>query len=175
MNTTPTTPTQPEPTKASAEEPARIQAHYANVKKLGHWTTARRFEVRARRGAVVLDLRSPLIPDGDIEIRLSIDRSMVKLLLPEDAVVDHWDLEFQSRGTVKDWSAPGETSAEASAEASGARRIRLVGEVRRGEIRVNRGGVATLAAMCSREYVSELRRVHKEGCLPTIDDPARTP
>lgn len=148
------------------DETVRIQAHYKNLKMLGHWTTARRFEVRANRGYAVLDLRSPQIPEGDVEIHVSLNHSMVKLLLPEDAVVDHWDLRFHGRGTVKDWTAP--------AEQTGGRRIRITGEVRRGEIRVNRGGVATLAAMFSREFVAEVRRVNKEGGTPTIPDPTYT-
>ena len=46
----------------------RISGHNTVTKRLGHWTTERRFEVRAHRGYAVLDLRSPRIPDGDIEI-----------------------------------------------------------------------------------------------------------
>ncbi len=45
----------------------RIQADHQMVKKLGHWTTDRDFEVRARRGAAVLDLRSRQICDGDTD------------------------------------------------------------------------------------------------------------
>ncbi|AHI00077.1 hypothetical protein GCM10010174_81890 [Kutzneria viridogrisea] len=145
-------------------QPVAVQAHYTAVKKLGHWTTARRFEVRARRGMAVLDLRSPRIEQGEIEVRLDLDHSMVKLLLPEDAVVDHWDLHWLGRGRVKDHEAP---------RAEGGRRVRLVGEIRHGEVRVRRGGIAMLSAMFSRAYVEDLRRAHREGGMPTVDDPTR--
>ncbi|MEU8118981.1 hypothetical protein AB0C21_09765 [Spirillospora sp. NPDC049024] len=152
MNTAPTT----------AGTATRVQAHYETVKKLGHWTTGRRFEVRARRGMVVLDLRSPRIPDGDIEIAVDLDHSMVKLLVPQDARIDHWDLHYTGRGRVKDWTG----------ENGGGRAIRVTGEIRHGEIRVHRGGVATLSAMFSREFVEDVRRARREGTTPTVADPA---
>lgn len=143
----------------------RIQAHYTRERRLGHWTTARQFEVRARRGLVVLDLRSPQIPEGDIEIRLDADRSALKLLVPEDAVIDHWNLNVVGRGRVKNYQEP---------EAATGRRIVLTGELRRGEIRIRRGGVAILSAMLTREYVDDVLRANRENIVPTVDDPART-
>ena len=41
------------------------------------------------------------------------------------------------------------------------------------EVRVQRGGVAILTAMCSREYLRDLRLAHRTGGHPTVDDPAR--
>lgn len=146
----------------AADGADRVQAHYQSVKKLGHWTSARRFEVRARRGMVVLDLRTPQIPDGDIEVEVNIDHSMVKLLVPQDAHIDHWDLSFTGRGRVKDWTG----------ENGEGRRVRVTGEIRHGEIRVHRGGVATLSAMFSREFIEDARRARREGTEPTIADPA---
>src|SRR5215469_8081637 len=70
----------------------RITAHGRSIRRLGHWTRARRFDVRASRGSVVLDLRSHRIEPGVIEIALDVDHAMVKLLLPEDSVLDHDDL-----------------------------------------------------------------------------------
>ncbi|WP_433475505.1 hypothetical protein ACQPZP_43860 [Spirillospora sp. CA-142024] len=152
MDTTPTT----------AETTTRVHAHYENIKKLGHWTTGRLFEVRARRGMVVLDLRSPRIPDGDIEIAVDLDHSMVKLLVPQDAEIEHWDLRYTGRGRVKDWTG----------ENGGGRRVRITGEIRHGEIRVHRGGVATLSAMFSREFVQDVRRARRDGTTPSVADPA---
>lgn len=154
MNTTPTT----------TDAVTRVQAHYTNVKKLGHWTADRRFEVRARRGMVVLDLRSPQIPDGDIDVEVAVDHSMVKLLVPQDAQIDHWELRYTGRGRVKDWTG----------ENGDGRRVRIRGEIRRGEIRVHRGGIATLSAMFSREFVQDVRRARREGTEPTIADPAHS-
>lgn len=141
----------------------RVQAHYRTIKKLGHWTTGRRFEVRARRGMIVLDLRSPQIPDGDIEVEVGLDHSMVKLLVPQDARIDHWDLRYPGRGRVKDWTG----------ENGEGRRVRITGEIRHGEIRVHRGGIATLSAMFSREFVQDARRARRAGTEPTVADPAR--
>jgi hypothetical protein len=143
-----------------------VQAHYSSNRKLGHWTTGRHFEVRAMRGAVVLDLRSPRIPDGDIEIELLADHSMVKLLVPDDAVVDAWDLTVVGRGRVKD--GPFEQTPTS-------RRIKITGQLRHGEVRVRRGGIAVLAAMFTREAVDDFRKANREGTIPTVIDPANTP
>ncbi len=151
-------------TSLPTTEPVKIQAFYTAERHLGHWTTARHFEIRARRGSLVLDLRSPQIPEGDIEIALDLDHAMVKLLVPQDAVIDQWDLHWTGRGRVK----------QAFHERTGqGRTIRLTGQVRHGEIRVNSGGPAQLSAMFTKEYVDDLRRAHRAGDHPVIDDPAR--
>lgn len=79
----------------------KIEAFTANVKKLGDWTGSRSFEVRARGGYALLDLRSPRIPEGEIEVRVQASRSAIKLLVPEDAVIDQWDLRISGRGPSK--------------------------------------------------------------------------
>ena len=56
--------------KAPAQQTELIRAYSRVVKKLGHWTTAGSFDVRAARGSGVLDLRSPRIEGSDIEIQL---------------------------------------------------------------------------------------------------------
>jgi hypothetical protein len=145
--------------------PVRVPANHTVTKHLGHWTTERRFEVRNHRGLAVLDLRSPRIADGDIEIAVDIDHGVVKLLLPEDAVIDDWDLRRGGRGRLKDAVGP---------KGAGGRRVILTGSMRDGEVRVQRGGVAMLSAMFSKEYLADLRRVHREGGYPTVDDPTRT-
>ncbi len=45
--------------------------------------------------------------------------------------------------------------------------------LRRSEVRIYRGGVAILAAICSREYVADALQARREGRFPTIDDPSR--
>ncbi|WP_433242890.1 hypothetical protein [Actinomadura nitritigenes] len=164
MNTTPTTTdsTATAADQATDQATERVHAYYGSVKKLGHWTGARRFEVRARRASAVLDLRSPHIPDGDIEIEVGIDHSMVKLLVPQDAEIDHWDLRYTGRGRVKDWTG----------ENGGGRRIRITGEIKHGEIRVHRGGVATLSALFTKEFVQDARRARREGTTPVVADPS---
>jgi hypothetical protein len=164
---------------ALVQDGARIRAHGSSIRRLGHWTTVRRFDVRASSGSVVLDLRSPRIEPGDIEIALDVDHSMVKLLVPEDAVVDHDDVRRVGRCGYVDWSG---------VPAASGRVIRIAGEMRRSELRINRGGVAIVAAMLTGEYLADLRRAfranqitsladvrtaYREGRWTTVDDPGR--
>ena len=152
-------------TQAAPAAPVRVPANHAVTKRLGNWTTARQFQVRAHRGLAVLDLRSPQIPAGDIEIEVDIDHATLKLLVSDDAMLDDWDLRRTGRSRVKDAEGP---------DAPGGRRIVVTGELRSGEIRVRRGGLAMLSAMFSRAYWEDVRRAHKEGGFPTVDNPART-
>jgi hypothetical protein len=160
----------------AAAEPVRLHADHTALKRLGDWSTADRFEVRARRGSVVLDLRSPRLPAGDLVVDLDLDRAMVKLLLPDDAVVDQRGIAWSGSGKVKDGVGEQNARRHPDAEpADGVRRVLLTGRIHSGEVRVARGGVAMLAAMFSREYVQDVRRARREGTWPTIDDPARAP
>lgn len=144
----------------------RIAAHQRTVKQVGHWTEAREFEVRSHRGATVLDLRSARIPEGDIHIKVDLDHAMLKLLLPDDAEVVDWDLRRSGRSKVKDGAAPDRATG---------RRTVITGEMRQSEIRVNRGGVAVLSAMLSREFIADARRAHREGRTPDVADPGNHP
>ena len=135
-----------------------IRAHNDSIHRTGPWTTARRFDVRASSSSVVLDLLLPEIEDGDIEIALDLNRSALKLLVPDGAIVDSDDLRRVGRGRVKDWTGTA---------APGGRRIRLLGEMRDSEVRVNRGGVAILQTMLSRDGRRHVRDAHREGRLET--------
>ncbi|WBO61852.1 hypothetical protein [Streptomyces camelliae] len=145
------------------ESAERIHADHTTLKRLGHWTEVTEFDVRARRSTVVLDLRSPGISwDEPVTVHLGLVSAAVTLLLPEDVAVDSRDLAFSGRGRVKD-AQPG----------TGPARLRLAGAVTDGGIRLRRGGIAQLTAMCSRAYLDDLRRAHREGGLPVVDDPTR--
>ncbi len=146
--------------------PVRIPANHTVTKRLGNWTSARQFQVRAHRGHAVLDLRSPQIPAGDLQVDVDLDHATLKLLVADDAVVDDWDLRRIGRGRVKDSEGP---------NAPGGRRIVIAGQLRHGQVRVRRGGLAVLSAMCSREFLADLRRARREGRTPTVADPAHTP
>ena len=148
---------------AEAGTVERLPADHGMTKRLGHWTSANGFEVRARSGALVLDLRSPAI-QGDVEIRLDLHRSVVKLLLAEGDQVDHWNLGWTGEGRIKDDQRP--------ASAAG-RQVRLVGRANDSEVRVHRGGIAILSAMFSRAFVQDLRQARRNGTYPTVDDPTR--
>jgi hypothetical protein len=152
------------PMTTEARTVERLHADHGITKRLGRWTSASQFDVRARSGVLVLDLRSPEI-EGDVEIRLDLHRSTVKLLLAEGDQVDHWDLGWTGSGQVKDDQRPAGPTG---------RRIHLAGDANNSEIRVHRGGIAILSAMFSRAFVQDLRQARKNGVYPTVDDPART-
>jgi hypothetical protein len=141
---------------AKALSPRRITAHNEMVKKLGYWTTDRRFEVRANRGFVVLDLLLPKIEPGDIEIRLDVDRSTVKLLVPDGTNIDGEDLRRIGRGRIKDWTGTGSRDGQL---------IRLVGEMRSSEVRIHRGGMAILQLLVSPRSRPDARQAQREGRL----------
>ena len=137
-------------------EPVEIRAHGQVVKRFGAWTRARRFDIRASRGIVVLDLLLPELEPGEIEVALDIDHATVKLLVPDGANIDDGDLHRVGRGRVKDWTG--------TASADG-RTVKLTGEMRDAEVRVHRGGVAILSLLASRRHRIEVRRAHREGRL----------
>lgn len=157
-----------------------IRAHKRSVRQLGHWTSARHIDVRASQSSVMLDLRSTQIEAGDIEIHLDIDHTRVKLLVPDGAIVEHDEVRRVGRCGVVDWSGT---------PAPEGRTIRIVGEMRRSQLRINRGGVAIVSAMLTRNYLDDLRRAfrenhvrslrdmrraYREGRWTTIDDPGRS-
>jgi hypothetical protein len=158
------TTTSPAATARAADLAAeRLHVDHGVTKRLGRWTSASQFDVRARSGVLVLDLRSPEVT-GDLELCLDLHRSMVKLLLAEGDQVDHWGLGWSGRGRVKDDQRPAEP---------GARRVRLSGHAENSEVRVHRGGMAALSAMFSLAYVQDLRQAARTAANPTVDDPTR--
>jgi hypothetical protein len=126
-----------------------IQSDHTVTKRLGNWTRSNFFQVRARKGTVILDLRSPEIA-GDIELDVDLQRAVLTLLVTDDASVDHWDLRFSAKGRVKDDQA-----------AAGGHRIRLAGAAADSQIRIRRGGLAELTAMSSRDSLRQLHRNHQ--------------
>jgi hypothetical protein len=148
---------------AAAREAERLHVDHAVAKRLGRWTSASRFDARVRYGVLVLDLRSPEVT-GDIEVRLDLQRSTLKLLLAEGDQVDHRDLGWTGRGRVKDDQRPA---------GPGGRVVRLAGHADTSEIRVHRGGMAALSAMFSRAFAQDLRQARTNGGYPTVDDPTR--
>jgi len=133
-----------------------IRAHNDSIRRTGPWATARRFDVRASSSSVVLDLLLPEIEDGEVEIAVDLNRSTLKLLVPDGAIVDADDLRRVGRGRVKDWTGTA---------APDGRRIRIAGEMRDSEVRISRGGVAILQTMLSREGRRQVREAHRRGRL----------
>jgi len=152
---------------ATAQAAERLHVDHGVTKRLGRWTSASQFDVRVRFGVLVLDLRSPEIT-GDVEVRLGLHRSTVKLLLAEGDQVDYRDLDWTGRGRVKDDQRPAGPAA-----GNRQRRVRLSGRAENSEVRVHRGGMAALSAMFSRAYVQDLRQAARTAAYPTVDDPTR--
>ena len=144
---------------ATETDSVQIRAQNRSAKYLGDWTTARRFDVRASRGLLVLDLLLPRIEPGEIKIMFDIDHAAVKLLVPKDASVDHADLRRVGGGRVKDWTG---------SSSSGGRRIKLVGEMRDSEVRVHRGGVAILSLLGSRRQRAHVCKAYRNGRLGQV-------
>jgi len=154
--------TRPQPGLVPGVTPVR--AHGRVARRLGHWTSERQLDVRASRASVLLDLRSPRIVAGDIEVSLDLDHAVVTLLVPVGAIIDDGDVRRIGRGRVRDWTGVSEP---------GGRRIVLTGELRKAEVRVHRGGIAILTAMRTREYLADALAARRAGRFPSTDDPAR--
>jgi hypothetical protein len=126
-----------------------ILADHTVVRRLGNWTRHSALQVRARSGKVVLDLRSPQT-GGDIDLTLDLQRSVVTLLVADDASVDQWELRFAGRGRVKD-----------AAPARDGTRLRLHGNARDSQVRIQRAGVAELTGMLSLSRLTQMHRAHQ--------------
>jgi len=126
-----------------------ILADHAVVRRLGNWTRHSALQVRARGGKVVLDLRSPEI-DGDIDITLDLQRSVVTLLVTGDASIDQWELRLAGHGRVKD-----------AAPARDGTRLRLHGNACDSQVRIQRAGAAELTGMLSLSRLKEMHRAHQ--------------
>jgi len=132
----------------------QIRAHHRSIRRLGSWTTARCFDVRASRGSILLDLLLPEIEPGEITVDLDIDRATVILLVPDGAQIDDSDLRRVGRGRIKDWTGVGSPDG---------RTIRLTGEMRNAEVRIHRGGIAILRLLLARGSRNDVRRARKQG------------
>ena len=126
-----------------------ILADHTVARRLGNWTRHSALQVRARSGKVVLDLRSPEI-DGDIDITLDLQRSVVTLLVTDDASIDQWELRLAGHGRVKD-AAPGRDGTC----------LRLHGYACDSQVRIQRAGVAELTGMLSLSRLKEMHRAHQ--------------
>jgi hypothetical protein len=132
----------------------RLRAHHRSIRRVGAWTSARRFDVRASRGSVMLDLLLPELEPGEITVELDIDHSTVILLAPDGTNVNDEELRRVGRGRVKDWTGVGSQDG---------RTLTLTGEMRSAEVRIHRGGIAILRLLLSRSSREALRRAQREG------------
>ena len=108
---------------AITTEGEQIRAHHRSIRRLGAWTNARRFDIRASRGSVLLDLLLPELEPGEITVELDIDHSTVILLVPDGTNVDDDELRRVGRGRIKDWTGVGSPDGRtAQAHRRGAQR-----------------------------------------------------
>jgi hypothetical protein len=139
---------------AISTESEQVRAHHRSIRRLGTWTTARNFDIRASRSSILLDLLLPELEPGEITVDLDIDHSTVILLVPDGTNVDHDDLRRIGRGRVKDWTGTG---------SPGGRTLRLTGEMRSAEVRIHRGGIAILRLLLTRSSRGAVGRARKQG------------
>ena len=132
----------------------QIRAHHRSIRRIGAWTSARRFDIHASRGSVLLDLLLPELAPGEIPVELDIDRSTVILLVPDGTNVDHDELRRVGGSRLKDWTGVGSPDG---------RTLRLTGEMRNAEVRIHRGGIAILRLLLSHASRNEVRRAHRHG------------
>lgn len=151
----------------NTNDTVKIHTDHGTTKRLGDWTHSASFDVKARYGSVVVDLRSPWIEgENEIVVHADLDHAMVKLLVPEDAEIDQSELEWTGRGKVKDMARPQQPAG---------RVIRLTGSSSKSEFRIHRGGIAVLSALFSREFFEDAKQARKEGRTPTLLDPENAP
>ena len=141
-------------TALTAASRETIRAHHRSIRRLGAWTSARRFGIHASRGSVVLDLLLPELEPGEITVELDIDHSTVILLVPDGTNVDDDELRRVGRGRVKDWTGTGSSEG---------RTLRLTGEMRHAEIRIHRGGIAILRLLLNSSSRNEVRNARRQG------------
>jgi hypothetical protein len=141
----------------------RLRADHVILRRLGHWTEAHEIDLRARHSSVVLDLRSPQVPEN-LEITAELDHATLTLLVPDHADVDTDDLTWTGKGRVHDRGGDGAHE-----------QVRVTGHAHDSQVRVRRSGSAQITAMLTHEYLADLRASRREGRYPTVDDPRRAP
>jgi hypothetical protein len=151
------------PRAPGAEPAVRIRADHSVVRKLGQWTTARHFDVRSSRGNILLDLRSPRLRAGTVEIWLDLDSAVLRLLVPDGADVDDSRARRHGDCRIRDRAGTG---------APGGRRILLGGQLRTSEVRVQRGALPVRARRSPRNLAGALR-ARRDDLLAAIDGSAR--
>ena len=148
-----------------------IRADHEIIKRLGDWSGAGAFAVRARRASVVVDLRSARLPE-----QLSVDVRLVgaglTLLVADATPVDAFAIVWSGKGRVKD-PARTEQGGRALGIDVALAAVVVTGQASSSAIRVLRGGSAQLVAMASKEYRNELARTRSDGTYPSVDDPRR--
>jgi hypothetical protein len=140
---------------ADSAQPVQVRARRDVVRHLGQWTTAGRFDVRVSDGAAVLDLLLPRINADEVNVRLDVDRGVVTLLVPDGARVLDDELRWAGPGRMRDWTG---------SESPDGMIIRLAGEVRRGQVRIRRGGVALLS-LIGHGKAADVRQAYAKGNL----------
>jgi hypothetical protein len=151
----PASQTQPPAPTVPDDSGVQVRADRCVTKRLGEWTTSSRFDVSATSGVVVLDFLLPRIDAERIDVRLDIDHGLVTLLVSEGTRVEQDGLRWIGPGHLRDWSG---------APSPDGLTVHLEGEVRWGDVRVRRGGVAILSLL-KHGQVGAVRHSYRGGKL----------
>lgn len=113
---------------------------------MGFWSTTRHYAIQADHSRVVLDLRDACRRFTEVTVRADLAKSTLVLLVDEGTQVDD-TLRRTGKGRLKD--------RQPSAHPSGA--LTITGDAHGSEVRIHRGGMATLHDPTSVHRLRELR------------------
>lgn len=127
-----------------------IRVSRQGLRRLGSWSTTRRYVVRGDHARVVLDLREPCRRFTEVEVVADLMQSTLVLLVDEQARVDD-AIRWTGRGKLKDrWAGGGDGPSVG---------LSISGDARGSEVRIHRGGIADLDDLTSRERLLQLRKL----------------
>ncbi|GGV16266.1 hypothetical protein GCM10010182_41340 [Actinomadura cremea] len=118
---------------APAEDELHLQAARGNVERSGPWTLPRRLRVDVRAGNATLDLTQAVAVHADLDVEAAVVNGTLRIIAPADVHVEVGDLAVRS-GNVRQRRG----AAGGPARTSVRLRVRLEGEVTRGNVIVTR-------------------------------------
>ncbi len=74
---------------ALATNPERLRVTFGSVERVGAWQVEKSTAVRVRFGALLLDLREAMLPDGDIELVIDVVFGSLDILVPPGWQIDN--------------------------------------------------------------------------------------
>ncbi|MFC6704606.1 FAD-dependent monooxygenase [Flexivirga alba] len=126
-----------------------VQVSREALRRLGSWSTTRRYTVQGDNARIVLDLRDSCRRFTEVTVMVDLAKTALILLVDEGTEVDdaiHWT----GRGKLKDrW---GHDTAQSGT-------VTVSGDARGSEVRIHRGGMATMEDLTSRKRLMELREL----------------
>ncbi len=74
---------------ATVSAPERIGTLFGAIERAGAWTVARKTEIKAVFGSVLLDLRQAELPDGDLELVVQVTLASLDIIVPPGWQIDN--------------------------------------------------------------------------------------